>query len=233
MVSSMLVLNVRGPSAASTAWVRPNLTRRFDTGEDSITQPPEQSPLDPQREMRRLYLHDYYLKRRAEHPEKYVAALKNRNPERKRETDRAFYERHIERERERSRERQRKRRQTAEGKACDKAYREAHTEETRLAQRARQRANKERVNLYKRTRRAREQGATGSHSVQDVLAQLARQKGKCYWCNGKLPSNYHVDHVTPLAQGGSDGPENIVIACPTCNHRKSAKHPMDWNGTLL
>jgi 5-methylcytosine-specific restriction endonuclease McrA len=33
--------------------------------------------------------------------------------------------------------------------------------------------------------------------------------------------------------GGSNGPENIVIACPHCNQSKNAKHPMDFCGRLL
>jgi 5-methylcytosine-specific restriction endonuclease McrA len=45
-------------------------------------------------------------------------------------------------------------------------------------------------------------------------------------------SGYHVDHVTPLALEGSDGPENIVLACSHCNQSKGAKHPMDFAGVM-
>lgn len=44
---------------------------------------------------------------------------------------------------------------------------------------------------------------------------------------------YHVDHVVPISLGGSDGPENLVLTCPNCNHRKHAKHPMDFAGVLF
>jgi 5-methylcytosine-specific restriction endonuclease McrA len=40
----------------------------------------------------------------------------------------------------------------------------------------------------------------------------------------------------PLARGGSNWISNIALACPTCNKRKGAKHPIDWaqqNGRLL
>jgi 5-methylcytosine-specific restriction endonuclease McrA len=76
-------------------------------------------------------------------------------------------------------------------------------------------------------------GNGGTHTAADVAAQRARQRGRCYWCHEKVGKSYHVDHVMPLALGGSNGPENIVIACISCNLRKSAKHPMDWAGRLL
>jgi membrane protein involved in colicin uptake len=90
-----------------------------------------------------------------------------------------------------------------------------------------------------RNRRARMKMASGSHTAEDIAAQYARQKGKCYWrnvsesCRVSLADGYHVDHVVPLASGGSNGPENLVLACPTCNCSKQAKHPMDWSGTLF
>jgi 5-methylcytosine-specific restriction endonuclease McrA len=41
--------------------------------------------------------------------------------------------------------------------------------------------------------------------------------------------------VVPLSRGGSNGPENIVIACPTCNLAKKDKMPHEWpeGGRLL
>jgi len=37
----------------------------------------------------------------------------------------------------------------------------------------------------------------------------------------------------PVILGGSNGPANIVAACPHCNQRKAAKHPMDFAGILF
>lgn len=44
-----------------------------------------------------------------------------------------------------------------------------------------------------------------------------------------------VDHVVPLVKGGSNGPDNLVIACSTCNLRKNDKLPHEWpeGGRLL
>lgn len=85
----------------------------------------------------------------------------------------------------------------------------------------------------KHHRRARKLAAPGTHTAADVAAQYKRQKGRCYWCKAKTGISYHIDHVIPLALGGSDGPENIVIACPHCNCSKSAEHPMDFAGVMF
>lgn len=94
--------------------------------------------------------------------------------------------------------------------------------------------NRARQNAHYHTRRARKLAAGGKHTVQDVKMQLTRQKGRCYWCGQKL-LKYHVDHVIPLARGGSNGPDNLVIACPTCNLKRGAKLPHEFfeGGRLL
>jgi 5-methylcytosine-specific restriction endonuclease McrA len=84
-----------------------------------------------------------------------------------------------------------------------------------------------------RRRRARKSNAPGSHTAADVASQYSRQRGKCFWCHKKVEDDRHVDHVVPLALGGSDGPENLVVSCPSCNRRKSARHPMDFAGVMF
>lgn len=116
------------------------------------------------------------------------------------------------------------------------AYKRAHYAEHRESERARCKAwaqlNQDKVRAKCANRRARLSDA-GTHTASDVAAQYARQKGRCFYCDVRVDENYHVDHVVPLIKGGSNGPENLVIACPTCNHTKHAKHPMDFCGRLL
>src|SRR5665647_1725469 len=82
---------------------------------------------------------------------------------------------------------------------------------------------------YSRNRRALENGNGGKHDAADIRAQYARQKGRCIYCDEKVGKKYHVDHVMPVILCGSNGPENLVIACPACNLSKGAKHPMEFS----
>lgn len=128
-----------------------------------------------------------------------------------------------------------------EARAWEQKYRQEHPRRVAEAKRRWAETHPEATAALWRNRRAREQSASGKHTGADVLAQYDRQRGRCYWqssemCKargGKLGGDYHVDHVTPLALGGSNGPENLVISCPTCNTSKGAKHPMDFAGVML
>jgi 5-methylcytosine-specific restriction endonuclease McrA len=82
-------------------------------------------------------------------------------------------------------------------------------------------------------RRARLRGAEGHHTFDDIRAQYKSQNGRCWWCGKSVGDTYHVDHLVPLARGGSNWPNNLVIACPMCNSSKSAKLPHEFNGRLL
>ena len=117
--------------------------------------------------------------------------------------------------------------------AYKNAYRAAHPEQGRAYGAAYDLAHPEAARDRNRRRRALKAGADGTHTVEDIQAQYHRQKGKCFYCQKNLGMKYHVDHVTPLSKGGSDGPENLVIACGPCNLTKHAKHPMDFCGRLL
>lgn len=116
-----------------------------------------------------------------------------------------------------------------------RAYDDANKMEIAEYMRAWQKANPESVRSALHRRRARKQGAEGSHTKEDIHQQYKTQRGKCYYCKCEVGDKYHVDHVVPLARGGSNGPENLVIACATCNTSKGAKLPHEWiqGGRLL
>jgi len=78
---------------------------------------------------------------------------------------------------------------------------------------------------YKHRRRSIERaGISGSELHQ----WCAKQSKVCYWCGVDCNKDYHVDHYIPLSKGGKHVFENLVISCPVCNMRKSAKDPYDW-----
>lgn len=73
-------------------------------------------------------------------------------------------------------------------------------------------------------------------SSADLRGWIKSQIKVCYWCGVDCSARFHVDHYYPLAKGGLHEIGNLVIACPPCNLRKSAKDPIQWaneNGKLL
>jgi hypothetical protein len=52
---------------------------------------------------------------------------------------------------------------------------------------------------------------------------LRRDNHACRYCGASAPDvPLRVDHVTPVALGGSDKPENLVTSCEPCNSGKSS-----------
>lgn len=55
---------------------------------------------------------------------------------------------------------------------------------------------------------------------------LRRDGNRCRYCGGQAPDvTLTVDHVVPVALGGSDDPGNLVAACRDCNAGKSSSSP--------
>lgn len=71
--------------------------------------------------------------------------------------------------------------------------------------------------------RAKQLGLTGEIAAKDIRAAFRRQEGKCLYCGCSVGSAYHIDHMTALARGGQNTPDNIAISCPGCNLRKRTK----------
>lgn len=55
---------------------------------------------------------------------------------------------------------------------------------------------------------------------------LRRDEHTCRYCGAAAPDvKLTVDHVVPVALGGSDEPTNLVTACADCNSGKSSTSP--------
>lgn len=87
---------------------------------------------------------------------------------------------------------------------------------------------REKIRVKIRRRRARVRGSTRHHTVEDVRIAMEIQQGRCFYCDTDVSTKFTVDHLIPLVRGGSDGPENIVIACANCNFRKADKTPEEF-----
>ena len=68
----------------------------------------------------------------------------------------------------------------------------------------------------------------------------ARARGRCEYC--QAPQNacgyhFHLEHIVPIALGGSDDEDNRALACASCNLAKAdrafATDPLTAEETLL
>jgi 5-methylcytosine-specific restriction endonuclease McrA len=99
-----------------------------------------------------------------------------------------------------------------------------------------QRSNPDKVKASKRRRRARRLGAEGTHSAGDIALLFQRQSGRCAYyayCENDLANGYDVDHITPLARGGSNWPSNLQLCCDSCNSRKADRDPAEFVAALI
>jgi len=66
------------------------------------------------------------------------------------------------------------------------------------------------------------------HKLPVNLQEQVRERANylCEYCHTSEQWQYvrfTIDHITPLAEGGTDVPENLALACFHCNRRKSNK----------
>jgi hypothetical protein len=50
---------------------------------------------------------------------------------------------------------------------------------------------------------------------------MERDRETCVYCGASYPGEMVIDHVIPRTLGGSEGLENLVVACPDCNSEKA------------
>lgn len=78
-----------------------------------------------------------------------------------------------------------------------------------------------------RATKAARKGARGSHTRADIDALWIRQDGKCAACSACMENNgCHVDHIIPIARGGTHFIGNIQLLCAQCNLRKRVALPI-------
>lgn len=51
-----------------------------------------------------------------------------------------------------------------------------------------------------------------------------RDLATCYICKKSVDfTDFHLDHLIPVAKGGSSEPKNLAVACPQCNRRRGVR----------
>lgn len=88
--------------------------------------------------------------------------------------------------------------------------------------------NPDKAKVWKANRRARLMGNGGQLSCGLADKLFSLQSGLCPCCRAPLGDDYHMDHIMPLALGGSNTDDNIQLLRQTCNMQKHAKHPVDF-----
>ena len=134
----------------------------------------------------------------------------------------------------------------ADKKAYMKAYKAAHKAEkakqdkkrysdptyrTIALERAKawQKNNPNKARVHNINRKALIRGATGLASSDIAERRLEQQEGRCAYCDANLEATgYHIDHFYPVSKQKIHDDANLLLACPSCNHEKSAKDPLEF-----
>lgn len=71
-----------------------------------------------------------------------------------------------------------------------------------------------------RNKSAKRRAAVGKLPKNIVEVLLVKQNGLCACCGLPLAGKYHLDHIIPVAKGGSNTEDNVHLLLPKCNQQK-------------
>jgi 5-methylcytosine-specific restriction endonuclease McrA len=112
-------------------------------------------------------------------------------------------------------------------------YRVDNPEKYREANRRWDQAHPEVLRAMWHRRRARELNAEGDFKPTDIKNLWILQSGLCVYCSKDLKLGFEIDHVHPLARGGTNWPENLQLLCKSCNQRKHTKTDEEFRAVLV
>jgi len=148
------------------------------------------------------------------------------NPERKKANNKAYYNNNIDKHIEYANEW--KKANPEKVRLSKKKWADKNPEKDKACRKAWKIANPEKSKIYFNNRRARKLAAGGNLSI-DIESKLFNlQRGKCACCKLPLGDDYHLDHIMPLALGGSNTDDNIQLLRAICNLQKHTSHPVDF-----
>lgn len=113
-------------------------------------------------------------------------------------------------------------------RAATAAWRARHPDRQKAAEEAWRAANPWSTRVSIANRRMRLKGGSQRLSKGIVDKLFALQRGKCACCGGPLGTDYHLDHIMPLALGGANVDSNMQLLRSICNLKKGAKHPVEY-----
>ena len=66
-------------------------------------------------------------------------------------------------------------------------------------------------------------------SVTPALLKALRAETHCAYCHREtVAKERHIDHVRPIAKGGTHTSDNLVMACASCNRAKRDQMPLQF-----
>jgi 5-methylcytosine-specific restriction endonuclease McrA len=118
--------------------------------------------------------------------------------------------------------------------AENKAWHEANPERSKELHDRHRRRNPGYDNIFSHNYRARKKFDGGKLSVDLPNLLLQEQNYQCPYCWVNLrESGYELDHYMPLSLGGAHADWNIQLTCPSCNKKKSNKHPIEFLASIV
>ncbi len=83
----------------------------------------------------------------------------------------------------------------------------------------------------------RENKAGGFFIEGDIQAMYEAQSAQCYYCkcyllDHKNKPRFEIEHLIPLADKGTNWPDNIALSCKKCNQKKG-DNPEGWFWSFL
>jgi 5-methylcytosine-specific restriction endonuclease McrA len=113
-----------------------------------------------------------------------------------------------------------------------KRYREnrqAERERVRIKYKKYWERNRAKQGIYGANRRARMKNADGNFTLDDIRHIYDDQEHRCLYCGITVfDDEITVDHVIPITRGGSNWPDNLAVACQSCNSSKNNKLIPEW-----
>ena len=108
--------------------------------------------------------------------------------------------------------------------AREKQYRDTHRAEHAINYKRWGQENREKKAACGQRYRARKVDATIEDF--DIIEVYERDGYTCTYCGST--EDLTIDHIVPLSKGGSHRPENLCVACRSCNSSKGAKNLGRW-----
>lgn len=71
-------------------------------------------------------------------------------------------------------------------------------------------------------------------TTEQIRELIIQSRKHCFWCDKIVKDkDLNIDHLYPLAKGGTNNINNLVVSCGLCNRRKHAKHPEQFMNEIL